>query len=333
MQRHKLIFYKTPSSNVNIDIVYKDETFWLSQKQLSLLFNVDRTVVTKHIKNILEEEELDSSTCAQIAQVQKEGEREVKRNIDYYDLDMIIAVGYRISSKEATHFRIWATKTLKEFIIKGFVIDDDRLKNAQNFGEDYFRELLERIRSIRTSERRLYQQITDVFAECSIDYDKDSSVAKEFFAHVQNKFHYAITGKTAAEIIHVKADSSKQNMGLKTWKNSPDGRVLKSDVAVAKNYLDEKELKALERIVGAYFDYIEGIIERRVALSMDDLQNSINKFLDFNEYKILDNFGAISHTQALSKAYDEYDKFKNIQDKSYLSDFDKVVKKLEHKKT
>lgn len=332
MQRNKIIFYKTPLTNVNIDILYKDETFWLSQKQLAELFGAERSVISKHIKNILADEELDDSTCAKIAQVRQEGSRTVTRNIEYYNLDMVIAVGYRVNSKEATQFRIWATNTLKEFIIKGFVLDDDRLKNGQHFGQDYFKELLERIRSIRSSERRIYQQVTDIFAECSIDYDKNSSIAKNFYAHVQNKFHFAITGNTAAEIIHKKADSTKPNMGLKTWKKSPDGRILKLDVSVAKNYLDEKELKGLERIVGAYFDYIEGLIERRTTLTMEELQNSINKFLDFNEYQILDNYGTISHEQAKNKAHSEYDKFKVIQDKNYVSDFDKVVKQIEKKK-
>jgi hypothetical protein len=326
IQRNKIIFYKTPLTNINVDIIYKDDTFWLSQKQLAELFGVDRTVVTKHIKNILSDEELDNSTCANIAQVQKEGNREVKRKVIYYNLDMIIAVGYRINSKEATQFRIWATNTLKEFIIKGFVIDDERLKNGQHFGEDYFKELLEKIRSIRSSERRIYQQITDIFAECSIDYDKNSSLAKNFYAHIQNKFHYAIVGKTVAEIVHKESDSQKPNMGLKTWKNSPDGRIIKSDIGVAKNYLDEKELKALERIVSAYFDYIEGIIERKNALTMDDLQDSINKFLDFNEYKVLDNFGIISHKQALEKANGEYIEFSKTQ--KIESDFDKKIKKI-----
>lgn len=332
MQRNKIIFYKTPLTNVNIDIIYKDETFWLSQNQLAELFGAERSVISKHIKNILADEELDDSTCAKIAQVRQEGSRTVTRNIDYYNLDMVIAVGYRVNSKEATQFRIWATNTLKEFIIKGFVLDDERLKNGQHFGEDYFKELLERIRSIRSSERRIYQQVTDIFAECSIDYDKNSPLAQNFYAHIQNKFHYAITGNTAAEIIHKKADSTKPNMGLKTWKKSPEGRILKLDVSIAKNYLDEKELKSLERIVGAYFDYIEGLIERRNTLTMEELQNSINKFLDFNEYKILDNYGTISHEQAKNKAYLEYDKFKVIQDKNYVSDFDKIVRELRKKK-
>jgi len=326
LPRNKIIFYKTPLTNVNVDIIYKDETFWLSQKQLAELFGTQIPAITKHIKNILLEEELDSSTISKMEIVQKEGNREVQREVIYYNLDMIIAVGYRINSKEATQFRIWATNTLKEFVIKGFVMDDERLKNGQYFGEDYFKELLERIRSIRSSERRIYQQITDIFAECSIDYDKNSSLAKNFYAHIQNKFHFAIVGKTAAEIIHKESDSKKPNMGLKTWKNSPDGRVLKSDIGIAKNYLDEKELKSLERIVSTYFDYVEGIIERRNALTMNDLQNSINKFLDFNEYKVLDNFGTISHEKALQKVNSEYLEFNKTQ--KIESDFDKEIKKI-----
>ena len=326
IQRNKIIFYKTPLTNINVDIIFKNETFWLSQKQLAVLFGTQVPAITKQIKNILSDEELDSSTISKMEIVQKEGDREVKRDVIYYNLDMIIAVGYRISSKEATQFRIWATNTLQEFIIKGFVMDDDRLKNGQHFGEDYFKELLERIRSIRSSERRIYQQITDIFAECSIDYDKNSSLAKNFYAHIQNKFHYAIVGNTAAEIVYKEANSQEPNMGLKTWKNSPDGRIIKSDIVVAKNYLNEKELKSLERIVSSYFDYIEGIIERKNALTMDDLQISINKFLDFNEYKILDNFGTVSHKQAIEKANSEYDIFNKTN--KIESDFDKEVKKI-----
>ncbi|CAA6806375.1 MAG: Putative DNA-binding protein in cluster with Type I restriction-modification system [uncultured Sulfurovum sp.] len=328
MKRHKIIFYKTAINTSHLDFVYQDDSFWLSQKQIADLFGVDRSVVTKHIKNILLDEELADSTCAKIAQVQKEGNREVKREIEFYNLDMIISVGYRVSSKEATQFRIWATKTLSEFVQKGFVLDDERLKNGQHFGKDYFKELLQRIREIRNSERRIYQQITDIFAECCIDYDKDSSIAKNFYAHIQNKFHFAIAGQTAAEIVFYTVDSQKPNMGLHTWKNSPDGKVIKSDVATAKNYLDEKSIKALERISSAYFDYIEGLLEREVVLDMLGLQKSVDKFLDFNEYKVLDNLGAISHKEAKQKAEGEYDKFKQIQNQNYESDFDKSVNEL-----
>jgi len=328
MKRHKIIFYKTATENTSLDFVFDQETFWLSQKQIAELFGVDRSVITKHIKNILDDQELNISTCAKIAQVQKEGNREVKREIDFYNLDMIISVGYRVSSKEATQFRIWATETLVEFVKKGFVLDDERLKNGQHFGKDYFKELLQRIREIRSSERRIYQQITDIFQECCIDYDKDSKIAKHFYAHVQNKFHYAIAGQTAAEIVFHNVSSQKENMGLQTWKNSPDGKIIKTDVSVAKNYLDEKSIKALERISSAYFDYIEGLLEREVVLDMLGLQKSIDKFLDFNEYKVLDNLGSISHTQAKRKAEGEYEKFKTIASKNYESDFDASVKEL-----
>jgi hypothetical protein len=328
MKRHKIVFYKTATSNANIDIVYDEETFWLSQKRLAELFGTQVPAINKHIKNILEDEELTISTISKMEIVQIEGSREVKREVEHYNLDMIIAVGYRISSKEATQFRIWATETLVEFVKKGFVLDDERLKNGQYFGKDYFKELLQRIREIRNSERRIYQQITDIFEQCCIDYDKDSTITKHFYAHVQNRFHYAIAGKTAAEIVFYTVDSKKQNMGLQTWKNSPDGKVIKSDVSVAKNYLDEKSIKALERISSAYFDYIEGLLEREVVLDMLGLQKSVDKFLDFNEYKVLENLGSISHKEAKRKADGEYDKFKLIQNKNHQSDFDDSVKKL-----
>mgnify|MGYP000244689480 CR=1 FL=1 len=254
-----------------------------------------------------------------------------KYNTNFYNLDAIISVGYRVNSAKATQFRIWATKTLKEYIIKGFTIDDERLKQGKTlFGKDYFKELLERVRSIRASERRIYQQVTDIFAECSIDYDKKSPITKKFYATVQNKFHYAITGKTAAEIIYVKADSKKPKMGLKTWKNAPGGRILKSDTNIAKNYLEEKEIKQLERTVTSYFDYIEGLIERENTFTMEQLANSVNKFLEFNEYKVLDGLGKKSKKQAENKAFKEYDTFNKTQ--KIDSDFDKMIKKLNQKK-
>lgn len=328
MRTHTIVFYTTSAEKSNIDIVYEKNTFWLSQKKLAELFGTGIPAINKHIKNILDDEELDNATISKMEIVQTEGTREVSRIVEHYNLDMIIAVGYRVSSKEATQFRIWATQTLVEFVKKGFVLDDERLKNGQYFGEDYFKELLQKIREIRSSERRVYQQITDIFKACSIDYDKDSTIAKNFYAHIQNKFHYAITGKTAAEIIHNEANSKKPNMGLKTWKNSPDGNIIKSDVSVAKNYLDEKEIKALERLSSAYFDYIEGIVERQQSMDMIGLQKSIDKFLDFNEYKILEKFGSISHTKAKQKAETEYNRFKVVENKTYESDFDKSVKKL-----
>ena len=322
------ILYTTPNGDVQLDILLQDENLWLTQKGLAELFGVERSVITKHLRNIYDSGELDKvSTCAKFAQVQQEGNRTVRRELEYYNLDAIISVGYRVNSSKATQFRIWATKTLKEFIIKGFILDDERLKQGQTvFGKDYFRELLERIRSIRSSERRIYQQITDIFAECAIDYDRNSDIAKNFYAMVQNKFHYAITGSTAAEIIYQQADASKEKMGLTTWKHAPDGRVLKSDVTVAKNYLQEKEIRQLERTVTAYFDYIESLVERRNTFTMRGLADSIDRFLSFNEYEILEGKGSISKKQADSKAIQEYEKFNRTQ--KILSDFDKHILKI-----
>ena len=322
------ILYTTPNGDVQLDILLQDENLWLTQKGLAELFGVERSVITKHLKNIYDSGELDKvSTCAKFAQVQQEGNRAVRRELEYYNLDAIISVGYRVNSSTATQFRIWATKTLKEFIIKGFVLDDERLKQGQTvFGQDYFRELLERIRSIRSSERRIYQQITDIFAECAIDYDRNSDITKNFYAMVQNKFHYAITGNTAAEIIYQQADASKEKMGLTTWKHAPDGRVLKSDVTVAKNYLQEKEIRQLERTVTAYFDYIEGLVERRNTFTMRGLADSIDRFLSFNEYEILEGKGSISKKQADSKAIQEYETFNRTQ--KIMSDFDKHIMKI-----
>ena len=322
------ILYTTPNGDVQLDILLQDENLWLTQKGLAELFGVERSVTTKHLRNIYDSGELDKvSTCAKFAQVQQEGNRTVRRELEYYNLDAIISVGYRVNSSKATQFRIWATETLKEFIIKGFVLNDERLKQGQTvFGQDYFRELLERIRSIRSSERRIYQQITDIFAECAIDYDRNSDITKNFYAMVQNKFHYAITGNTAAEIIYQQADASKEKMGLTTWKHAPDGRVLKSDVTVAKNYLQEKEIRQLERTVTAYFDYIEGLVERRNTFTMRGLADSIDRFLSFNEYEILEGKGSISKKQADSKAIQEYEKFNRTQ--KILSDFDKHILKI-----
>lgn len=322
------ILYSTPNGEVKLEVLLQEESLWLTQKAIAELFGVDRSVITKHLINIYETDELSKiSTCAKIAQVQKEGNREVKREIEFYNLDAIISVGYRVNSSKATQFRIWATKTLKEYIIKGFVLDDERLKQGQKvFGKDYFRELLQRIRSIRASERRIYQQVTDIFAECSIDYDKNSEITKNFYAMVQNKFHYAITGKTAPEIIYSTADKTKENMGLSTWKNAPDGRILKQDILVAKNYLQEKEISQLERTITSYFDYIEGLIERQNTFTMEQLAESVNKFLSFNEYKILEGKGKISKIQADKKAVEEYEVFNKTQ--KIISDFDKEIKKL-----
>lgn len=327
-QAKQFLIYDLPNNEVRVDVFLQNETLWLTQKAMAALFDVDRTVITKHIQNIYSEGELDKdSTSAKIAQVQTEGDRNVTRNLEYYNLDAIISVGYRVNSAKATQFRIWATQTLKEFIIKGFVMDDERLKQGQTvFVKDYFKELLQRVRSIRASERRIYQQVTDIFAECSIDYNKNSDVTKNFYASVQNKFHFAITGSTAAEIIYKKADSEKENMGLTTWKHSPDGRILKSDVVVAKNYLEEKEIQQLERTVTGYFDYIEGLIERENTFTMESLAESVNKFLNFNEYKVLEGNGKVAKVVADKKAVTEYDTFNKTQ--KIVSDFDKQVKKL-----
>ena len=323
----EFLLYTTKDSDVKVEIFMHNETVWLPQKRMAELFGVDVSTINEHLKNIYKSNELEeNSTIGKFPIVQTEGKREVKREINVYNLDVILSVGYRVNSSRATQFRIWATKILKEYIIKGFAMDDERLKNGQHFGKDYFRELLERVRSIRASERRIYQQITDIFAECSFDYDKNSQTTKDFYATVQNKFHFAITGKTAAEIVYENADIKKPNMGLTSWKNSPDGRVLKSDTQIAKNYLCEDDIKRLERTIGAYFDYIERIIENRQELSMKDVSESVNKFLEFNEFKVLDGKGKISHIEAKEKASKEYEEFNKIQ--KIESDFDKEMKKL-----
>ncbi|EDZ62065.1 RhuM [Sulfurimonas gotlandica GD1] len=304
-----------------------DETVWLPQKKIAELFGVDVSTINEHLKNIYNSYELEEeATIGKFPIVQMEGKREVKREINFYNLDAILSVGYRVNSTKATQFRIWATKILKEYIIKGFAIDDDRLKNGRYFEKDYFKELLERVRSIRASERRIYQQITDIFAECSIDYDKNAETTKNFYASVQNKFHFAISGQTSAEIIYEKADKLKPLMGLQTFKNSPDGRVLKSDTVIAKNYLSVDDIKKLERAVSGYFDYIERMIEKHTTLTMEKISNSVNKFLEFNEYKILENSGKISRSQAEKKAFGEYEEFNKIQ--KIESDFDKEMKKI-----
>lgn len=325
------LIYNTPNEKVRVDVFLQNETLWLTQKTMAALFETTPQNITIHLKNIYEVGELQEiATCKEFLQVQKEGSRLVERNQKFYNLDAIISVGYRVNSNKATQFRIWATQTLKEFIIKGFVIDDERLKQGQTvFGKDYFKELLQRVRSIRASERRIYQQITDIFAECSIDYDKNSEKTKTFYAMVQNKFHFAITGHTAAEIIYQKANSKKDNMGLTTWKNAPDGRVLKNDIIIAKNYLEESEIKQLERTVTSYFDYIEGLIERENTFTMDTLAESVNKFLNFNEYKVLEGKGKVSKLMADKKAVSEYDEFNKTQ--KIISDFDKQIKKIKKK--
>jgi hypothetical protein len=329
---NNFLIYSTPNNNVRVDVFVQDETVWLTQKSLAELFDTSTQNITTHLKNIYEDAELqEEATCKEILQVQIEGSREVSRKTKFYNLDAIISVGYRVNSIKATQIRIWATQTLKEYIIKGFVLDDNRLKQGQTlFGKDYFKELLRRVRSIRASERRIYQQVTDIFAECSIDYDKNAEITKNFYAMVQNKFHFAITGKTAAEIIHLSANKKEDNMGLTTWKNAPDGRIIKTDVIIAKNYLQEKEISQLERTITGYFDYIEGLLERENTFTMEQLADSVNKFLTFNEYKILYGKGKISKLQADKKAIKEYDEFNKTQ--KIISDFDKELKKLGKKK-
>ncbi len=326
------MIYKYAEEETTVNALVKDETIWLTQKSMAELFDVNIPAVSKHLQNIFDEGELDkNSTVSKMEIVQQEGNRNVKRTVEFYNLDAIISVGYRVNSRRATHFRKWATSVLKDYMIKGFVLDDERLKQGKvAFGKDYFKELLERVRSIRASERRIWQQITDIFAECSIDYDKNSEITKNFYAMVQNKFHYAITGKTAAEIVYSKANRNKANMGLTTWKNSPDGRILKSDVTIAKNYLDENQIKRLERTVSGYFDYIEDLIERENTFTMDEFSKSINEFLAFRKYEILKDKGSVSKQKAYLKAEKEYEFFNKKQ--KIVSDFDREIKNIIDKK-
>ena len=326
-QTTEFLLYTAPNGAIKVEVLLSNETIWLTQKRMAELFGVGVAAISKHLENIYESGELQrEATLSVLETVQQEGVRQVTRKLEYYNLDAVISVGYRVNSAQATQFRIWATALIKEYIIKGFAMDDERLKNGRYFGKDYFRELLERVRSIRASERRIYQQITDIFAECSIDYDPKSETTRLFYAQLQVKFHFAITGHTAAEVIALNADASKPLMGMSTYKNAPDGRVLKSDAAVAKNYLSEADIKKLERAVSAFFDYIEGIIERRNTFTMESFAESVNKFLAFNEYRILDGFGTVSRQQAEQKAFAEYEKFNKQQ--RIESDFDREVKKL-----
>lgn len=322
------LIYKSEDEDLSVNAYIKDETIWLTQKSMAELFGCSSDNISLHLKNIYDSGELEATaTVEDFSVVQKEGNRQVARKTRFYNLDAIISVGYRVNSSRATNFRIWATKILKEYMIKGFVLDDDRLKQGEAvFGKDYFRELLERIRSIRASERRIWQQITDIFAECSIDYDKNSEITHDFYAMIQNKFHYAITGQTAAEIIDSHVDRKKPNMGLTTWKNSPNGRILKSDVTVAKNYLDENQIRRLERAITGFFDYIEDLIENEATFTMEDFAKSVNEFLNFRRFKILEGKGCISKKDADKKAITEYTEFNKTQ--TINSDFDKEVKKI-----
>lgn len=333
-QTTEFLLYTAPTGEIKVEVLLSGETLWLTQKRMAELFGVGVPAISKHLKNIFESKELQEEVVVSILENTTEhgavaGLTQTQQ-VKYYNLDAVISVGYRVNSAQATQFRIWATQLIKEYIIKGFAMDDERLKNGRFFGKDYFRELLERVRSIRASERRIYQQITDIFAECSIDYDPKSKTTQQFYAHVQDKFHFAITGHTAAEIISLKADARKPLMGMSTYKNAPDGRVLKSDTTVAKNYLSEDEIKKLERAVSAFFDYIEGIIERRNTFTMESFAESVNKFLAFNEYQILEGYGSVSRQNAESKAFAEYEKFNKQQ--RIESDFDREVKKLLQKK-
>lgn len=326
-EQGNFLFYTAKDGAVNVEVFFKEETVWLTQKTLAGLFGVDRSVITKHLKNIFETNELEEdSVCAIYAHTALDGKTYKTK---YYNLDAIIAVGYRVNSYQATQFRIWATKTLKEFIIKGFVLDDERLKQGNRvFGKDYFDELLERIREIRASERRFYQKITDIYS-LAIDYDRNAPITKEFFATVQNKLHWAITGKTAAEIIYDSADASKTHMGLTTWKQAPEGKILKSDVAVAKNYLSEQHMKELNRIVSAYLDLAENRAERQIPMKMDEWRAFLESFLELSSYPILEDKGRVSALEAKIKAEQEYEVYRKKQDVEFISDFDREVKRLQ----
>ena len=328
-ETNNIVFYQTENADVVVNVVYKDETFWLSQKAMAALFDVNTQAITKHLSNIYEEQELvKDSTCSILEQVQKEGNRNVKRSVEFYNLDAIIAVGYRVNSKKATKFRQWATKTLREYITKGFILNEKLLKNGKQFGQDYFDELLEKIREIRASERRAYQKITDIFEQCSCDYDKDSETTKNFYAFVQNKLHFAVSGNTAAEIVYNRADSQKEHMGLTSWKNSPNGKIYKSDVTIAKNYLNEKEISRLNRLVTMFIDYAELQAEDGNLMKMQDCVDAVNMFLQSNRQKVLESKGKISHEQAIEKAHHEYEIFRVIQDREYISEFDRQTKRI-----
>ena len=327
-QQHDIVLYQIDETNICISVVYEDETFWLTQKAMAELFECSSDNISLHLKNIFKEEELqENSTTEYFSVVQKEGKRDVCRNAKHYNLDAIIAVGYRVNSKKATRFRQWATKTLKEYITKGFVLNDELLKNGKPFGKDYFDELLEKIREIRASERRAYQKIADVFEQCSYDYDKNSETTKAFYAFVQNKLHFAVTGKTAAELIFERANAELPTMGLTTWKGAPNSKIFKSDISIAKNYLNEKELSRLNRLVTMFIDYAELMAEDEMLMSMQDWLKQTDHFLTNNRRHVLEGKGKISHTQALEKASKEYDVFRVKQDQEYISQFDREMEK------
>ena len=327
-QEHQIVLYQVEDTNICVNVMFKEDTFWMTQKAMADLFDCTTDNISLHLKNIYREEELDENATTELFSiVQNEGQRNVKRKVKCYNLDAIIAVGYRVNSKKATRFRQWSTKTLKEYITKGFVLNDDMLKNGKPFGKDYFDELLERIREIRASERRAYQKITDVFEQCSYDYDKNSVVTKSFYAFVQNKLHFAVTGKTAAELIYERADAEKPAMGLTTWRDAPDGKILKRDIGIAKNYLNEKELSRLNRLVTMFIDYAELMAEDEILMSMQDWVDQTNQFLVNNRRKVLDGKGKISHDTAMLKAQKEYEVFRVKQDREYVSEFDREVEK------
>ena len=329
LSNHEIIFYATPEGTVRVEVLFEGETFWLSQKKMAELFGVESHTITYHLQEIYKSSELSSlATTRKIRVVQTEGTRAVSREVDFYNLDAIIAVGYRVNSREATQFRIWATQVLREYLTKGFVMDDDRLKQGKRLGKDYFDELLERIRSIRASERRFYLKITDIYEQCSIDYNRNAEITQTFFKTVQNKLHWAITGKTAAELIAERAQADQPNMGLKTWKNAPQGRIQKIDVSVAKNYLEENEIKALERIVTMYLDYAENQAARQIPMSMADWVEKLDAFLKFNEYDVLTNAGTVSHEVAKELAEQQYESFRIVQDRSFESDFERASKRI-----
>lgn len=330
-----ILFYSDEEGNTKVEVLLENEDVWLNTEAISSLFNVDRSGIVRHINNIYKDDELnENSTCAKIAQVQTEGNRKVKRISSYYNLDMIISIGFRVNSKKAIKFRTWANKIIKDYMVQGFALNDDRFMKARKTDQEYFKRLLEKIKLIRTSERMFYQKITDIFAECSIDYDKNSDTALTFYKTIQNKFHYAITGKTAAEIVYNRADSKKENMGLATWENSPNGKILKTDVIIAKNYLDEKEIKNLNNLVNLFLDIAENNAERNIVMCMNDWKNEVENAIKVFHYEVLNDKGKISHQMAQDKAFLEYEKYKVIQDKSFVSDFDKLLieaKNIENK--